>query len=68
MTGKQKPSHVQKAMGFSDEKAKSSLRFGFSKLTSQAECDAAVAAVASAVERLRRVQGGGTGPVTVYSP
>lgn len=68
MTGKQKPSHVQKAMGFSDDKAKSSLRFGFSKLTTQSDCDAGVEAVVSAVERLRRVQGGGTGPVTVYSP
>jgi len=69
MTGKQKPSHVQKAMGFSDEKAKSSLRFGFSRLTTQNDCDAGVEAVVSAVDRLRRVQGaGGTGPVTVYSP
>ncbi|MGE9271481.1 MAG: aminotransferase class V-fold PLP-dependent enzyme, partial [Verrucomicrobiales bacterium] len=68
MTGKQQPSHVQKAMGFSDAKAKSSLRFGFSKLTTQEESEEAAKAVVWAVDRLRRVQGsGGTGPVTVYS-
>lgn len=68
MTGKQKASHVQKAMGFTDEKAKSSLRFGFSRLSSEEDCEKGAAAVVAAVEKLRRVQGGGTGPVTVYSP
>ena len=68
MTGKQKPSHVQKAMGFSDAKAKSSLRFGFSVLNTMDDVDQAASALAASVERLRRVQGGGTGPVMVYSP
>ncbi len=68
MTGKQQPSHVQKAMGFSDAKAKSSLRFGFSCLNTMEEATAAAAAVKKAVEKLRRVQGGGMGPVVVYSP
>lgn len=68
MTGKQQPSHVQKAMGFSDAKAKSSLRFGFSCLNTMEEAIAAADAVKKAVEKLRRVQGGGTGPVMVYSP
>lgn len=67
MTGKQQPSHVQKAMGFSDAKAKSSLRFGFSCLNTMDEALAAAEAVKKAVEKLRRVQGGGTGPVVVYS-
>jgi cysteine desulfurase len=67
MTGKQQPSHVQKAMGFSDAKAKSSLRFGFSCLTPMDEALAAAEAVKKAVEKLRRVQGGSTGPVVVYS-
>ncbi len=67
MTGKQQPSHVQKAMGFTDAKAKSSLRFGFSCLNTLDEAMQAAAAVAKAVEKLRRVQGGGTGPVVVYS-
>lgn len=68
MTGKQQPSHVQKAMGFSDAKAKSSLRFGFSCMNTMEEAMAAAAAVKKSVEKLRRVQGGGTGPVVVYSP
>ncbi len=68
MTGKQQPSHVQKAMGFSDAKAKSSLRFGLSILNSRAEMETAAAALKKSVEKLRRVQGLGVGPVTVYTP
>lgn len=68
MTGKQQPSHVQKAMGFSDVKAKSSLRFGFTCLNTMDEALDAADAVKKAVEKLRRVQGGGTGPVVVYTP
>lgn len=69
MTGKQQPSHVQKAMGFSDEKAKSSLRFGLSTLTTAEEIAAAVEAVKVSVKKLRSVQGGGgVGPVVVYTP
>lgn len=67
MTGKQQPSHVQKAMGFSDVKAKSSLRFGFSTLNTMEEVEKAAVCVAKAVDKLRRVQGGSTGPVVVYS-
>ena len=67
MTGKQQPSHVQKAMGFSDTKAKSSLRFGFSVLNTMEEVEKAAVCVAKAVDKLRRVQGGSTGPVVVYS-
>ncbi len=67
MTGKQKPSHVQKAMGFSDAKAKSSLRFGISHLVTMEEIGRAADAVVASVERLRRVQGGNTGPVAIYS-
>ena len=68
MTGKQKPSHVQIAMGYSDAKAKSSLRFGFSCMNTLAEAEEAAECVKKAVEKLRRVQGGSTGPVVVYSP
>ena len=68
MTGKQQPSHVQKAMGFSDAKAKSSLRFGFTRMNTREEVAEAAACVAKAVGKLRRVQGGGgTGPVVVYT-
>jgi cysteine desulfurase len=68
MTGKQKPSHVQLAMGIPEELAKSSLRISFSKLNTMDEALAAAAALEKAVEKLRRVQGGGVGPVVVYSP
>ncbi|NNC87154.1 MAG: aminotransferase class V-fold PLP-dependent enzyme [Akkermansiaceae bacterium] len=66
MTGRQQPSHVQKAMGFSDEKAKSSLRISLSIFTTEAEVDAAAAEVVKAVQKLRSVQGHGMGPVVVY--
>ncbi len=68
MTGKQQPSHVQKAMGFSDAKAKSSLRISLSTFTTEEEVRAAAKAIQKAVTRLRSVQGeGGVGPVVVYS-
>ncbi|MFZ9941321.1 MAG: cysteine desulfurase family protein [Luteolibacter sp.] len=68
MTGSQRPSHVQLAMGIPETRAKSSLRFSFSRLNSMDDANAAADAVIAAVEKLRRVQGGGVGPVTVYSP
>tara|TARA_R110002096_G_scaffold147671_16_gene307714 strand:- start:52539 stop:53687 length:1149 start_codon:yes stop_codon:yes gene_type:complete len=48
MTGKAQPSHVQKAMGFSDERAFSSLRLSLSIFTTKAEID-------SALERIEKV-------------
>jgi cysteine desulfurase len=68
MTGKQRPSHVQLAMGIPEERAKSSLRISFSRLNTLEEALAAAAALKKAVEKLRRVQGAGVGPVVVYSP
>lgn len=68
MTGKQKPSHVQLAMGIPEARAKSSLRFSFSRLNTLDEAKSAATRVAKAVEKLRRVQGPGVGPVVVYSP
>ncbi len=68
MTGKQRPSHVQLAMGIPEARAKSSLRFGFSRLNTIADALAAAEALRKAVEKLRRVQGPGVGPVVVYSP
>jgi len=66
MTGKQQPSHVQVAMGIAPERAKSSLRFGFSMLNREEEREPALAAVAKAAEKLRSVQGPpGVGPVEV---
>jgi cysteine desulfurase len=68
MTGKQKPSHVQLAMGIPEARAKSSLRISFSRLSTMEDALAAADAVRKAVEKLRRVQGPGVGPVVVYSP
>ncbi len=53
MTGKGKPSHVQKAMGFSDEHAFSSLRLSLSIFTTEVEIDEAVERIVEVVERLR---------------
>jgi cysteine desulfurase len=66
MTGKQQPSHVQLAMGIDPVRAKSSLRFGFSVLNTPEEVLAGADALRRAVEKLRRVQGSGVGPVAVY--
>lgn len=68
MTGKQRPSHVQLAMGIPEVRAKSSLRFSFSRLNTLAEALSAAEMVVKAVGKLRRVQGAGVGPVAVYSP
>lgn len=68
MTGKQKPSHVQLAMGIPEARAKSSLRFSFTRMNSLAEALDAAELVMKAVEKLRRVQSVGVGPVVLYSP
>ena len=68
MTGKQRPSHVQVAMGISEARAKSSLRISFSRLNTREEADLAAAILKKSVEKLRRVQGAGVGPVALYSP
>ncbi len=67
MTGKQQPSHVQKAMGFSDEHAKSSLRISLSRFTTREEIDSAADALVKAVGKLRAIQSPLTGPVQVFS-
>lgn len=68
MTGKQRPSHVQLAMGIPEARAKSSLRISFSRLNTLDEALLAAGILKQAVEKLRRVQGAGLGPVVVYSP
>jgi cysteine desulfurase len=67
MTGKQRPSHVQLAMGIPEARAKSSLRFSFSRMNTLADALTAATALRKAVEKLRRVQGSGVGPVQVYT-
>jgi len=67
MSGKQQPSHVQKAMGFSDLKAKSSLRISFHHGHSVDDAQKAAQLVIAAVQKLRSVQGPGVGPVVIYT-
>lgn len=67
MTGKQKPSHVQLAMGISERRAKSSLRFSFSHMNTLKEATLAAEILIKSVTKLRHVQGSGVGPVSVYT-
>jgi cysteine desulfurase len=67
MTGKQKPSHVQLAMGIPEQRAKTSLRFSFSRMNTPEDAENAARKTISAVEKLRRVQGTGIGPVAIYT-
>jgi cysteine desulfurase len=53
----QEPSYVLRALGREERLAESSLRFSLGRFSSEADVDAAVSAVASAVERLRRIGG-----------
>jgi cysteine desulfurase len=48
------PSHVLRAIGLSDDAARSSLRFGLGRFTTEAEVGEAAKRVAGAVEKLRR--------------
>ncbi len=68
MTGKQRPSHVQLAMGIPELRAKSSLRISFSRLSTMEHTLEAISAIIKAVKKLRRIQGSSIGPVVVYSP
>lgn len=56
-SGSVNPSHVLKAMGFSDERARTSLRFSFSRFNTEAEVEEGVRRVYKAVERVRSVRG-----------
>jgi cysteine desulfurase len=53
----QEPSYVLRALGRSERSSESSLRFGLGRFTTEADIDTAVAAVESAVTRLRRISG-----------
>lgn len=52
------PSHVLSALGLSDTRAQSSLRFGIGRFTTDREIDRAVDRIATAVIRLRRLADG----------
>ena len=62
-TGAVKPSHVMMAMGHSEARAKSSLRFSFSRYNTQAEVDEGIEIIVAAVEKLRSLKPAGVGPV-----
>jgi cysteine desulfurase len=53
----QEPSYVLRALGRDERLAESSLRFSLGRFSTEADVDTAVAAVAQAVTRLRRIAG-----------
>jgi cysteine desulfurase len=54
-TGSVHPSHVLKAMGFSTERARSSLRFSFSRFTTQEEVRRGLEILRGVIAKLRRM-------------
>jgi cysteine desulfurase len=54
-TGSVHASHVLKAMGFADERARSSLRFSFSRFNAAAEIPRAIELIEGVTTKLRRV-------------
>jgi cysteine desulfurase len=56
--GSLEPSHVLRAMGYSNERARGSLRFSFSRFNSEAEIDQALQVIPRAVEKLRSMNRG----------
>jgi cysteine desulfurase len=55
LSGATEPSHVLLAMGLNDARARGSVRFSLSRLTSEAEVDAALEIIPAAVARLREL-------------
>ena len=54
-TGSVHPSHVLKAMGFSTERARASLRFSFSRYNTADEAERAIEILQRVVGKLRRM-------------
>ena len=54
-SGSVHPSHVLKAMGFSNHRARSSLRFSFGRFNTEEEVDIASAAVPEVIDKLRQL-------------
>ena len=54
-TGAVHASHVLKAMGFSDDRARASLRFSFSRFNTRTELAKALEIVPQVIAKLRRV-------------
>jgi len=66
-TGAVEPSRVIKAMGFSSERARSSVRFSFSLFNTESEVDRAVEIVKTAINKLRVVIPRSSGRVVINS-
>jgi cysteine desulfurase len=58
-SGSVHPSHVLKAMGFSNERARASLRFSFGRFNSASDIPRSCELVRAAVEKLRSLSPGG---------
>jgi cysteine desulfurase len=56
--GSLEPSHVLKAMGFSTERARASLRFSFGRFNTEEEVSSVVSILATAVEKVRAADRG----------
>jgi cysteine desulfurase len=54
-TGSLHPSHVLKAMGFSDDRARSSLRFSFGRFNTDQEIPRSIEIVERIIGKLRRI-------------
>jgi cysteine desulfurase len=54
-TGSLHPSHVLKAMGFSDDRARSSLRFSFGRFNTDQEIPRSIEIVERIIDKLRRI-------------
>ena len=54
-SGSVHPSHVLKAMGFSNHRARSSLRFSFGRFNTNEQVAIAADAVPAVIEKLRRL-------------
>lgn len=63
-SGSVHPSHVLKAMGFTNERARGSLRFSFGRFNSDQDIETAIAVVPQVIEKLRNTMPGGS-PVLV---
>lgn len=57
LSGAAEPSHVLKAMGFSDEESKSGLRFSFGRYSTQEEMNQLLKILSQEVERIRQIRG-----------
>ncbi len=56
-TGQHEPSHVLRAMGYDDTRARGTLRFSFGRFNSMAQIQQALELIPQVVEKVRRVNG-----------